>query len=207
MSEDSSGGNERCRKILSKKILKQARFQYTQKHSNNSLASSKSLIAQLGSLKIDEPQSIKFHSESAVNLIPNQPSVKNPTTSLSDCAGFFDATNLSSKHSLPSFSSIKSTSNSNSLTSPKQQIEPDYRNAKNLFVKKRRNKKSIELTIHKEAKRFRKLSSPGPVVATTCAQEAHLTDVNTAVCEITSYMENYFVLPKKMSTMAEMMYT
>lgn len=46
---------------------------------------------------------------------------------------------------------------------------------------------------------------PYPVMERSCSQQARMDDVT--MDELAGYFENYVYIPRKMSTMAEMMYT
>ena len=220
--KELSSIKETRRKIVSKKVLKQARFYYKSKHCHYPSALPSALTTQLGSLSLNENLSnnSKLQGESFGNLTPlkhnlpksvdSLPKSSPSTSSLTDCTGLFNEITFNSKDILPSFHSLKlesQLSSDSSSTSPKQNHLHDYKNSKHFYIKKRRKENPHDQPVFSDTQQCCDLTSTNTSIATTCAQEAHISDVSAAVCEISAYMENFFVLPKKMSTMAEMMYT
>ena len=217
--------NETRRKVTSKKILKQAKFTYRSKHLSAHTQAA-CLVSQLDNLSLENGISNRSRLSDS-NAMPQPstskdnalPRTSNLVPSSSDCCGKFTSMNLNVIDDLPSFSSVK-VDNTEKVWNkiPLKFLSLEDRK----HLKRLQNRKSF-IERRKERMRSQNLPVPDKIgpssntptsiaaafapATTSCAQEAHLSEMNAAVCELSAYMENYFVLPKKMSSMAEMMYT
>ena len=206
--------NEVRRKIVNKKVLKQARFLYKSKHLSSS-ANASSLLSQLDNLSLESSPTTptKIHRKVLnSNSILSQSPITTPNQSNStDCRKELSLLNLTSVAHLPSFCSLKQ-GNLGTITSRSLISAEEHRSSKlnkKVYARRRRDKNCCQILPEKVDRRNKhiKVASPFTPTTSSCAHEMHLTETNAAVNEIAAYMENYFVLPKKMSTMAEMMYT
>ena len=218
-SKKETKSSDLRRKILTKKVLKQARFTYKSRQLSTA---PNSLITQLDNLSLKSEHAYVMlplpHDTSSAKAAANKINLKAENTSSAsstsdisdsaDCCGMFKTLNLTSDKDMPSFKTVtQDCSNTNPngvLPSPEEQ-----KNKKQLMNKKtfpRRRKLRISANNTESSNVNRVVTSPH-IGTTSCAHEVHLSETNAAICEIAAYMENYFVLPKKMSSMAEMMYT
>ena len=204
------------RKIVNKKVLKQARFIYKSKHLSSS-ASASALSSQLDNLSLDSNVITKVQPKVLnSNVIPsasNSSCLLPPTST--DCCEKLSLLTANSLENLPSFCSLKQDNfaatcrPSLNLESIDDRRSSNHTNNKIGTGRRRKERTRIQSRSDKieHKNKLVKVTSPYAPATSSCAHELLLSETNAAVCEVAAYMENYFVLPKKMSAMAEMMYT